>query len=75
MSTGTELLTAEQAAELLQTTTSALAQWRHRRQGPPWVTLSPAQVRYQRADLDAWIASRRTDPSAPATLDVEDTGT
>jgi len=42
-----------------------LAQWRYRRVGPPWIKLG-RKIAYLGADLNAWLALQRTDPSAEA---------
>jgi len=37
--------------------------------GPPFHRMGPRAIRYSKAELDAWLASRRVDPGAasPAT--------
>lgn len=39
-----------------------LAQWRHRRCGPPWIKIG-RKVAYLGTDLNAWLEAQRTDPS------------
>lgn len=52
------LLTPEQAAEYLGSTAKTLERWRvTRAYSLPYVKLGRL-VRYRKADLDAWIASR-----------------
>lgn len=52
-------LTPEQAAEMLSVKLGTLAAWRHRRVGPPFLQLAPRSPRYRRADVDAWLKSRK----------------
>ena len=51
-------LTARQTAELLGVATITLAQWRARGDGPPHFKVGRRHVRYRRADVDAWMATR-----------------
>ena len=51
------LLTPNQAAEVLQMAPGTLLNWRVRRQGPPFIKVG-ASVRYDRADLDAWLEAQ-----------------
>lgn len=52
------LLTTEQAAQYLGATPHTLEVWRStRRYAIPYVKIG-TKVRYRKADLDAWIASR-----------------
>lgn len=39
-----------------------LAQWRHRMVGPAWVSIG-RKIAYLGSDLNAWIATNRTDPN------------
>lgn len=56
------LLTTEQAAEWLTVTPAALRAWRTRGGGPAWIKLGNL-VRYDVADLRAWLTENRvTDP-------------
>jgi hypothetical protein len=50
--------TANQVAEVVQTTVDALAQDRYRRRGIPYVKIS-GRVRYLRADVLAYLAANR----------------
>lgn len=54
------LLTPTDAATYLNVTKSALATWRARRMGPPFIRLTERVVRYDRNDLDRWVDERRT---------------
>lgn len=55
------LLTEREAAEFLAVSPATLNAWRTRRQGPRYIKLGRA-VRYQQADLAAWLESRTIDP-------------
>ncbi|MEN8935315.1 MAG: helix-turn-helix domain-containing protein [Planktotalea arctica] len=39
-----------------------LAQWRHKRRGPPYYKLG-RKILYRGSDLNTWLADNRTDPS------------
>ncbi|MEM5461404.1 helix-turn-helix domain-containing protein [Paraburkholderia phytofirmans] len=52
------LLTTQEAAQYLGATAKTLEVWRStRRYAIPYIKIG-AKVRYRKADLDAWIASR-----------------
>jgi len=54
-----ELLTREEAAELLGIRPQTLAAWKCLgRQGPPYVRVGMRAIRYRRSDLEAWLAAR-----------------
>ncbi len=55
----TQLLTPAEAAAFLNVTKSALATWRARGLGPPFVRLTERVVRYDERDLLAWLESRK----------------
>lgn len=61
-------LTPEQAAEYIGVSTHFLRNARYRgtvaghTPGPAFVKLGHRTVRYQRADLDAWLATHRVQP-------------
>lgn len=40
-----------------------LAQWRHKRRGPPFYKIG-RKIIYQGTDLNTWLAKNRTDPDA-----------
>ena len=64
-------LTEAEAAEYLGFSKQTLANWRHRRQGPPYVKVGGKAIRYLRADLDAFLDSWRVNPSDdPAVSDT-----
>ncbi len=51
-------LTTRQLAELIGISEISLAQWRARGQGPAFIRLGRT-IRYARADVDAWITSKK----------------
>lgn len=52
------LLTPREAAEILRIAPRTLETWRRRGDGPSFVRI-PSGVRYQRADLEAYLAESR----------------
>jgi hypothetical protein len=61
--TQAEYLTAEQAAEYVQSqglpcSTSSLAKWRRVGGGPRCLRFGPRAITYEKADLDIWVAAR-----------------
>lgn len=56
-----QLLTTEQAAELLGMSAAALRKWRIAKppQGPRVVKLTPRTTRYRLGDIRAWLRERR----------------
>jgi predicted DNA-binding transcriptional regulator AlpA len=54
----TKLLTPVAVAEITGLSVETLAQWRSQRKGIPFLKLSRNVVRYQQADLDAWLRER-----------------
>ncbi|HEK0908018.1 helix-turn-helix domain-containing protein [Pseudomonas soli] len=60
-----DLLTPEQAAQLLGLSVKTLATWRSTgRHSLPFIRCG-ARIRYQRTELVAWLADRHHTPSAP----------
>lgn len=61
------LLSAEQAAQYLNLSTSTLAKMRLRGDGPAYVKLGGHAVRYRRADLESFVDTniRRSTSEAP----------
>lgn len=61
-----EWFSTNELADFLGVDPSSLRRWRTARppQGPPWVKVSDRVTVYRRADVDAWLRSRRTDPEA-----------
>ncbi len=54
-----ELLTPEQVAVYLQVSLATLARWRRQAPSLPFVRAG-FQIRYRRADVEAWIAGKPT---------------
>ena len=52
------LLTTREVAALLGCSDRWVIIGRHKKWGPPFVKMSPRQVRYRRADLLAWLQER-----------------
>lgn len=52
-----DYLDPKEAADYLRSSASTLAKLRHRRKGPAYTHIGTA-IRYRRADLDAWMASK-----------------
>lgn len=60
MKTNLELLTTKQTSEYLQISVGTLAVWRtNNTYNIPYIKCG-GRVRYRKADLDAWLASRET---------------
>jgi excisionase family DNA binding protein len=59
-----DLLTQDEAAKFLRLPPRTLETWRVRGGGPRYIKISRRSVRYRRADLDAWVASRARDHTA-----------
>ena len=59
----TEFISIRELSDELQVPVPTLYQWRARNYGPRGARFGK-QVRYSRADVDAWIATRYDDPSA-----------
>ncbi|MBM3836302.1 MAG: helix-turn-helix domain-containing protein [Verrucomicrobia bacterium] len=53
------LLTHDEAAQLLAVKSRTLRLWRRTR-GLPHIKITSKEIRYRRADLDAWLDRRRT---------------
>lgn len=52
-----DLMTDKDVSALLGVSVAALAQWRHRGKGPPFVR-EGNWIRYRRADVEAWVSAR-----------------
>lgn len=52
---GSDLLTDKEVSAILGVTVAALAQWRHRGQGPVFVR-EGRWIRYRRSDVGAWVS-------------------
>lgn len=60
------LLTTKEAAAFLGQKPSTLRNWRCSRIGPPFIVLSPRNVKYSREDLERYVAARRMEPFVPS---------
>lgn len=60
----TQLMTTQQVADYLSVPLGTLYQWRHAGSGPRGFRVG-RHVRFRRADVDAWLESRR-DPQPAA---------
>lgn len=58
-----KLLTAQQAAGLLQLAPITLSVWRSSGKGPPYIKAG-GSVRYKVKDLKTWLAERTIKPTA-----------
>jgi hypothetical protein len=59
-----ELLTTDQAAELLQVHPITLVLWRRENRGPPFIDATDARfIRYLRTDVSAWLEQNRRNTS------------
>ena len=61
----TDLLTLEEAAELLRTSPATLRWWRHAGTGPKSAKLG-RRVVYRRADVERWVDAQFDDGKATA---------
>lgn len=59
------LLAPKAVSRMLGVTELTLRNWRKAGSGPPWIKLNGYMIRYDSADLEAWIESTKTD-TAPA---------
>lgn len=57
------MLSTKEAAVFLGVQPATLRSWRCSRIGPPYIQLSPRNVRYAEVDLERYAADRRIDPS------------
>jgi Helix-turn-helix domain len=60
-----ELITEAEAAKIIHQEQSTLPVWRAQRRGPAYFKIG-RKVFYSRADLAAWITSRRIEPKGRA---------
>ena len=63
-----QLMTTKDLARLAKVDPSTVRRWRTAtpRQGPPFIRLSARVVKYDPADVHAWLVRHRTDPEAAA---------
>lgn len=57
-------LNRKQAAEFLGVSTETLRRWEKEGEGPPFYRLSEKKIRYEKADLEAFLEESRVDPGA-----------
>jgi excisionase family DNA binding protein len=62
-------LRSHEAAEYLRVSTSTLAKWRMRNEGPPFERCGPRLVLYDREVLKTWLAEKRSQTRAAASAD------
>lgn len=60
VTTASRLLTTVEIAEILGVTTKTLERWRSLGEGPAYVRLSRAVLRYRHEDLETFLRERRT---------------
>ena len=53
------LLTPTQTSNYTGIPEATLADWRHRKVGPPYLMISGRRPRYDRVDLNAWIEGQK----------------
>jgi predicted DNA-binding transcriptional regulator AlpA len=58
-----KLLGPRGAAHKLGVSTRTLDQWRAQHRGPPYLVMEK-QIRYDEAEIDAWLKSKTIDPEA-----------
>lgn len=58
----TGLLKTREAAELLGVHPSTLEHWRSTGRGPRYIQMTQRSVRYDRADLFAWLRAQKVTP-------------
>jgi predicted DNA-binding transcriptional regulator AlpA len=61
--TGLVLLDPGDVAEMLRIPRATLAAWRYRGRGPRWLRVG-RHVRYLERDVEAWLESLATQPTA-----------
>lgn len=54
-----DLLSDRQVAALLGLAPNTLRHWRCRAHGPAWVRVGARTIRYERAEVERWLAARR----------------
>jgi len=57
------LMNERDAAALLSVSQKTLQAWRCRNEGPAYARINARLIRYKRADLQAFIASKTVEPS------------
>ena len=54
-----DYLTSAQLSERLNIPAEQLSKWRQRREGPPYYRITRQHVRYNIAELETWLATKR----------------
>lgn len=62
-------LSTQKTAELIGVSDATMRDWRMQRIGPAYTKISPRCFRYDERDVQAFMAERRHDPSARASLE------
>jgi len=57
-----DLLTTDEAAEMLGLAKITLALWRRQKKGPPYIKIEGTTVRYKLKDLTKWLEKSRVTP-------------
>lgn len=60
------LATAEEVAEFLRRPVKILAEWRYHGRGPRYLKIEGGQIRYDWADIRAWLREQAVAPGRPA---------
>lgn len=61
----THLLTAAEVEAKLRVARATLTYWRATDQGPPWIRLGKATIRYPETGLNEWLAAQEHGGAAP----------
>lgn len=59
------LLTSAEVEERLRVARATLTYWRATDQGPPWIRLGRATIRYPEDGLNSWLAAQERGGAAP----------
>lgn len=64
------VMDGREAAVYLRTSTSTLAKYRTRGNGPAFIRQSSRKTLYRKADLDAWLVARRYSSTSQETVEA-----
>lgn len=64
------IMDGKEAADYLRTSTSTLAKYRTRGNGPAFIRQSSRKTLYRKADLDAWLIARRYSSTSQETVEA-----